>query len=584
MLGETEASLAERVGALQAALESQRSLADHSWVLLAAALVLFMQVGFLLLEAGYSRSKNSINVAQKNVVDFLIAVVVFSLLGFGLMFGPSLAGIVGDPTQLSLFTASEPWTYTFFVFQAVFVGTAATIVSGAVAERMTFPAYLAIAAVISALIYPVFGHWAWGKALVGDNSVWLANAGFIDFAGSSVVHSIGGWVALAGVVLLGPRLGRFDGEGKPQTLAPHSIVLSATGSMILLVGWVGFNGGATLALTPAIGPIITNTMLAAVFGGCVGLFLGRVLDGFWAPARMINGMLGALVGITAGCAVVAPAGAAAIGVIAALLVLTAEDVMLHHFKLDDVVGAVAVHGVGGAVGTLLVAVYAAPEHLAAGSRLAQFIVQAQGVGAAFVWAFGGGLLAFTLIRWSIGLRISPEHERRGLNIAEHGATLGTGVLQEALLQMGQAKNEVTAALDESTGDESAEIAAILNPFIAELQTLVQSVGAELETSDGHLHRAMHDLQSARDKAEAANLAKSQFIANMSHELRPPLNAIIGYSEILLEDAEVEAPGQSCTDIRRIITAAKHLLSLINQILDLAKIEAGPTPWCRRRPA
>ncbi|MBB4303737.1 Amt family ammonium transporter [Rhodobium orientis] len=467
-------SLAEKVAALEAALQVQQTNANHVWTLTAAALVLLMQIGFLFLEAGMVRSKNAINVAQKNVTDFFLSVALFYLIGFSVMFGPSI-GFVGMPTTVAFFEGLDAWTYTFFVFQAVFVGTAATIVSGAVAERMKFSGYLAMTGVVALVIYPVFGHWAWGNLLVTENTPWLAAAGFIDFAGSTVVHSVGGWTGLAGIIVLGARLGRFDEDGKPRTIHGHSMVLTASGALILLVGWIGFNGGSTTAASADIARIVANTVIAAATGGVVGLMLGRLHDGNYIPARSINGMLAGLVGITAGCAVVDAHGAMAIGALTAVLVLLAEEAILRILKLDDVVGAVAVHGVGGA---LFAAVFALDAYLVPGGRMAQIVVQLEGIAACFAWSFTFAFLAFKAVDMTMGLRVSAEEEIQGLNAAEHGASLGTGALQEVLHKMTRVDRDLTHRLDDTTGDETAEIAQILNPFLDEIQVLVADISRQ----------------------------------------------------------------------------------------------------------
>ena len=469
---------AEAPAAWAAQAEALQLNVNHVWTMMAAALVLSMQAGFLLLEAGMVRSKNSINVAQKNITDFFLSAAVFSLLGFGLMFGPSVAGWYGQPGGLSAFAVDDPWIYTFFVFQAMFVGTAATIVSGAVAERMSFRGYLAMALLMALLIYPVFGHWAWGNLLNTDNQPWLASQGFIDFAGSTVVHSVGGWVALAGIVVLGPRIGRFDEQGRPSTIHGHSTVLSAAGALLLFVGWIGFNGASTTAGTPALAKIVANTVLSASFAGVVAMVIGRWRDGLWVPSRSINGLLAGLVGITAGCDAVGPVGAAWIGAICGAAVVAAEDLLLRVFKLDDVVGAVSVHGVCGAIGTLLVAAFALPDKLGGATRLDLLGVQATGVAVCFVWAFGIAWAGFKLMHWTVGLRVSREDELLGLNAAEHGASLGTGALQQALHRMIHVDRDLTQRLDESGGDETAEIGAIINPFLAEIQRLVGDVSAQ----------------------------------------------------------------------------------------------------------
>lgn len=341
----------ERLQSLvEAGFRSQSQNLNHTWTLVAAALVFFMQGGFLLLEAGLVRSKNSINVAQKNIADFVVSSCVFFVLGFTVMFGPSLLGLIGWG-GINWHSADD-WIFTFFLFQLVFCGTAATIVSGAVAERMKFTSYLVITVVISGLIYPVFGHWAWGNLLIGDNTAWLADKGFIDFAGSTVVHSIGGWVSLAALLVVGPRIGRFAEDGTPKHIHGHSVVLATMGCIVLWIGWIGFNAGSTMAGSPDIGRIATNTVLAGAASSLVSILIGHMRDGLFRPERATNGVLAGLVGITAGCEALSVWGAVCIGISSGIIVVVASDVLERRFRIDDVIGAVPVHGVCGAWGTI----------------------------------------------------------------------------------------------------------------------------------------------------------------------------------------------------------------------------------------
>ncbi|MGF1592003.1 MAG: ammonium transporter [Kiloniellaceae bacterium] len=457
----------------QAALDDKQTNIDHVWTMLAAALVFLMQGGFLLLEAGLVRSKNSINVAQKNIADFIIAGCAFWLLGFGLMFGPSAGGWFGIANPF--WNHSGDWDFTFFVFQLVFCGTAATILSGAVAERMRFGGYLVAAVCVALFIYPVFGHWAWGNLLVADNEAWLADMGFIDFAGSTVVHSVGGWIGLAAIVVAGARIGRFDSDGNPVPIHGHSAVLATMGAILLWVGWIGFNGGSTTAGTPAFAHIISNTMLSACFGGAVAMTLGRLHEGLHRPVWPINGVLGGLVGITAGCDVLTTTGAIVVGLTSGIVVVYATRFMERQLKLDDAVGAVAVHGVCGAWGTVLLAVLMPAEALGEASRLGQIGVQALGVAVAFAWAFGCGYLVFKLIDVTVGLRVSAAHELEGLNSAEHGTTLGTGFLQQALHELASGQADLSRRLDESTGDEAAELACSFNRLMAKLEEMIDGI-------------------------------------------------------------------------------------------------------------
>lgn len=547
---------------------------NHVWTMVAAALVLSMQAGFLLLEAGSVRSKNSINVAQKNITDFFISAAVFSLIGFGLMFGPSVGGWFGAAEALSVFDVTDPWVYTFFVFQAMFVGTAATIVSGAVAERMSFAGYLIMAVMLALLIYPVVGHWAWGNLLLTDNKPWLAQQGFIDFAGSTVVHSVGGWVALAGIVVLGARLGRFDAQGRPATIHGHSTVLSASGALLLFVGWIGFNGGSTTAGTPALAKIVANTVLAATFAGAVAMVIGRLRDGLWAPMRSINGLLAGLVGITAGCDAVGPAGAAAIGAFCGALVIASEDLLLRLCKLDDVVGAVSVHGVCGAAGTLLVAAFALPDKLLAGDRIAQFWVQATGVGSTFAWAFGTAWVGFMAMKLTVGLRVSAEDELRGLNAAEHGATLGTGALQEALHRMVHVDRDLTRRLDETGGDETAEISAIINPFLADIQALVGNVSAQaahVARTSEQLARMSGGMVATAQRVQAGMDAVSNRSGGLDHNTREAAQ-ITGAMRAEAEQVCGVALAMS-DDIAQVCEAMQRMSDSVAQVAESAK-QAG----------
>ena len=393
---------------------------DILWVLVAAALVLIMQGGFLCLESGLTRTKNAINVAMKNVIDLTLAVVLFWLFGFALMFGDDLSGLIGTTGFMADISGGDPWLATFFVFQTMFCATAATIVSGAVAERTRFDAYIRITILVTGFIYPVFGHWAWGGAHDGGHG-WLGDRGFVDFAGSTVVHSVGGWVALAVVLLVGPRIGRFK-DGKAQAIQPSNLPLGMLGLLLFMVGWIGFNGGSTLALTDAIPGIVANTILAAAFGAIFGAVARGILaPGMDSATAPINGTLAGLVAITAGCHAVSAVEAAAIGASGAAVMLIAERALVA-LQIDDAVCAIPVHLVAGIWGTLAVGMFGDLEVLGTGlSRSAQMIVQVQGIVACGVWSFGLAFIALRLLGPRRPLRVSAEAEHIGLNVAEHGA-------------------------------------------------------------------------------------------------------------------------------------------------------------------
>ncbi len=386
---------------------------DTLWVVIAAALVFFMQAGFALLESGMSRAKNTVNVIMKNYADVCVGTLVFCLVGFGLMFGDNPTGLWGS--SHFLLDPDQEWDWALVLFQAMFAATAATIASGAMAERTRFNSYLIAACLIMGVLYPVFGSWVWGSATEGQG--WLAALGFVDFAGSTVVHSLGAWVALAGVLVVGPRIGRFDAIGKPRSIPGHNLSYVALGGFILWLGWFGFNGGSTLAADAAIGLINLNTHLSAA-AGAVGAILACGLRGRPVPVtQVINGSLGGLVGITAGCATMEPLYAIVTGFISGLVVVAGSGLLLR-LKIDDVVGAIPVHGFAGVWGTLAAGLFYSEDMFSA-HRL---VVQLVGVLTCFVWAFVGGLIIYWLVNAFAPLRAEAQHEQRGLDITEHGET------------------------------------------------------------------------------------------------------------------------------------------------------------------
>lgn len=377
------------------------------WVVTAAILVFFMQAGFALLESGSTRAKNSINVMMKNFIDVCLATLVFWSVGYGLMFGTSSTGWFGE-SHFMLNSASQS-DYTMLLFQSMFAATAATIVSGAIAERTKFTSYIICAVLLCAFIYPIYGSWVWNSA------GWLAEKGFVDFAGSTVVHSIGGWCALAAAIVIGPRLGRFDRDtGEPREIPGHNLSLVALGGFILWMGWFGFNAGSTLEASENIGKIALNTHLAACAGALGTLVYCILARQPILLTSCVNGALSGLVGITAGCASMDPQYAVLTGFIAGMLFVPASQLLLM-FKIDDVVGAIPVHGIGGAWGTLAAGLFYQGDLFNA-DRIATQLV---GIGAGFVWAFFISLILFQLVHLAIGLRVDSTHEQRGLDFTEH---------------------------------------------------------------------------------------------------------------------------------------------------------------------
>ena len=398
-----------------AAIAAVQTHADYLWTLIAAFLVFLMQAGFAMVEAGFTRAKSAVNIMMKNLMDFSLGTLGYWAIGFGLMFGASKTGWFGTSGFfLSDFAKDgEPWTLAFWMFQVVFAATAATIVSGAMAERTKFVGYLAYSVVISAVIYPIFGSWAWGSLFNGSG--WLEGLGFIDFAGSTVVHSVGGWAALAGAMVLGPRIGKYSKEGKAMAIPGHNIPFAAIGVFLLWFGWFGFNAGSTTAAITDIAGIAVKTNLAAAAGAVGAMIAAWALFGKPEASMSLNGALAGLVGITAGCANVSIASSVLIGFIAGILVVFSVLFIDKVLKVDDPVGAVSVHGVCGAWGTL-----AAGLFNTGGFSIKVVGVQFLGIGAAFLWVFPTAFILFKVINATIGLRVSPEEEQDGLDVGEHG--------------------------------------------------------------------------------------------------------------------------------------------------------------------
>lgn len=398
------------------------SSASTIWVLVAAALVFFMQAGFAMVETGLTRAKNAGNIIMKNMMDFSIGTILYWFFGFGIMFAGSSAFIGGlDFLSRGAYTDILPAgvpKFAFLIFQTVFCATAATIVSGAMAERTNFLAYCIYSAVISGVIYPISGHWIWGGG-------WLADLGFHDFAGSTAVHMVGGVAALIGAMILGPRIGKYDKNKKSRAILGHSLPLAALGVFILWFCWFGFNGGSTVsadgdeALT-AMGHIFVTTNLAAAVAALTVLIVTWIRYKKPDVSMTLNGALAGLVGITAGCDVVNPVGAALIGLIAGVLVFVGIEFIDKVLHVDDPVGAVGVHGICGAAGTLMVGLFAIDGGLFYGGGFKMLGVQAVGVGAVIAWVAVTMTIVFFILKKTIGLRVSKEEEITGLDICEHG--------------------------------------------------------------------------------------------------------------------------------------------------------------------
>ncbi|MFN3578881.1 MAG: ammonium transporter [Pseudomonas sp.] len=394
------------------------AMLDVLWVVLCAGLVFNMQMGFLCLESGLTRSKNAINVAVKNMADLSVAILLYWLFGFGIMFGTSQGGWFGS--DLMLLPFDDTWNAAFFLFQAMFCTTAATIVSGAAAERMRFSGYLVVTVLAAGLIYPFFGHWAWAGGFSSGNG-WLADRGFVDFAGSTVVHSVGGWVALAVVLVLGPRLGRFELGRAGRSLPGSNLPMAMLGALLLMFGWFGFNGGSTFSFDHSVPGIIANTVLAAIAGILGGMGMSWLRWRYVDPVYPLNGMIAGMVAITASAHVVSAGSALVIGLIGSVVMYCAERLM-YRLRIDDAVSAVPVHLASGIWGTLALALFADMQLLGTGlDRWQQFLVQGQGVITAGIWAFGVTWVLLRLINRVLPMRVTPEEEHDGLNVSEHGS-------------------------------------------------------------------------------------------------------------------------------------------------------------------
>ena len=404
---------------------------DTVWMLLAAMLVFFMQPGFALCEAGFTRSKNTANILFKNFVDFMFGSILFWLLGFGFMFGSNGEGFIGMPHfgDISFYESDLP-VEGFLVFQTVFCATAATIVSGAMAERTKFSMYCIYSLFISLIIYPISGHWTWGGGWLmnGDETSFMMTtfgATFHDFAGSAIVHSVGGVLAFVGAIALGPRLGKYGKDGKSRAIPGHNLLTASLGVFILWFGWFGFNPGSQLAASGevnrvAISHVFLTTNLAAAAGGIGTMFTSWIKYGKPSFSLTLNGVLAGLVAITAGCDLVSPLGAAIIGLVAGIILVFSIEFIDSKLHIDDPVGASSVHGVCGIFGTLATGLFALDGGAFYGGGWGFFGAQCIGILAIDIWAAAAGVVLFFGIKKIAGLRVDKRIEEEGLDIYEHG--------------------------------------------------------------------------------------------------------------------------------------------------------------------
>lgn len=407
--------------------EDVQFVLDNIWVLVAAVLVIFMNAGFGMLETGFCRQKNAVNILSKNLIVFALATLSFWVLGFGLMFNEAtpfiglgnffLSGYSTDGPEFGNLTAP-----VFFLFQAAFAGTAATIVSGAVAERIKFTDFVIFSILLTAVSYPITGHWVWTGA------GWLGGLGFSDFAGSTVVHSVGGWAALCGAAILGPRIGKYQ-DGQINAIPGHNMSIATLGCLILWIGWFGFNPGSQLAADSAVPYIAVTTNLAAAAGGVAATFTAWMMSGKPDLSMIINGILAGLVGITAGCAGVGFFGAVIVGLVAGVLVVFSVG-FFDSIKIDDPVGAISVHLVCGMWGTLAVGLFDTTAGLFYGGGIGQLISQIIGIVAIGLFTVVFSSVVWTILKSASGLRVSAEEELKGLDIGEHGMEAYSGFLKD----------------------------------------------------------------------------------------------------------------------------------------------------------
>lgn len=526
------------------------------FMILCILLVLIMQMGFLCLEAGAVRSKNNVNVAAKNLMDLIMVAMVYFTISFTIQFG-----FFSELAERA-HPRSPGYPYLFLIFQTLFAITATTIISGAVAERCSLKAYLIIALLVVGFIYPVAGQWIWG-GLLGTEKGWLADLGFIDFAGSTLVHSIGGSVALAAIIIIGPRAG--FGEASYKTFRGQNQVLSLLGVLMIWLGWFGFNMGSFLMVKTQLPLVLTNTFIGGCAGGLAATIWSYLFFHKFDIPVIANGVLAGLVGITAAAHILSPETAILAGFIAGFI-CCGLTVQMESFGLDDVVGAVPVHLGGGIWGTLVVALLGDSSLMENGNTyLEQLGIQCLGIVVTLAWSFGISFIVLKLIDHFYPLRVSSEEEQQGLNVSEHGSATELSDLIEELedqAESGHFKPVIHAPFSE-LGGITRQYNRVLDRFLDSQK--------RLEVNIKTLKNIRDQLQMQKDKAESASRHKSIFLGKMSHEVRTPLNGIIATSDLL----KTESLTQEQQEYVDVINQSGHaLMSIINDVLDFSQIESG----------
>ena len=528
---------------------------NSMWMIIAAVFVFMMQAGFLMIEAGSVRAKNSTNVAQKNVSDLIICLVCYALVGFGVMYGATIGGYIGTGGVRTALEDAGGWP-TLLIFNLAFCSVVATIISGAVAERMRIGAYLISTAAIALFVYPVFGHWVWGNTIITSNLAFLANLGFVDHAGGIAIHALGGMYALAAIMLLGPRRGRFDAEGRVLPITGYSPVLALSGTLILFVTWIPFNTGALTPGSQDFSDVALGTVLAGACGGLAGMFVGYALHKkTFDPAASANGVLGGLVAVTAGVLYVGPIGASLLGLAGGLVAIGGNHFLLHRMKIDDPIGVVCVHGIAGLVGGIAFP-FLAVKALPAGSVLQQVSVQSFGALMCVVWGMATGLLVIGALKKAGILRVTAAQEHLGLDFGEHQS----GVTEEHLDVAYKA-----ASFGDQTGLQAMEKSSPVVPAGA-----VQP-GAPMMSEVGYALAQLADDNARKDQEIGAQFER------FSNAIDVMSDGIMVYDDndiiVELNSAGKEMLSGVGLDAR----VGDSRSSIVSQLIDLRVLDTGGAP-------